>query len=208
MFFISGQTHFLSDLSKNQGKVGLPRCHSGKESTCQCRRHGFNPWVQEDALEKEMATCSGILAWRIPWTEEPSELQSMWLPRVGCDWAPIHTQVMQHHCCPTWPPQLRLSLHRYWLLCWFYHWIHFLLFSRRQYRNRWVFKTAVSKTDKAESQEILGILQASFLATLCGFQILVLQPGIKPRSLVVEVQSPIHWTAREVPCKLLYSKFI
>ena len=95
-----------------------------------------------------------------------------------------------------------------WLLCWFYHWIHFLLFSRRQYRNRWLFKTAVSKTDKAESQEILGILQASFLATLCGFQILVLQPGIKPRSLVVEVQSPIHWTAREVPCKLLYSKFI
>ena len=25
--------------------VGIPRWHSGKESTCQCRRHGFNPWV-------------------------------------------------------------------------------------------------------------------------------------------------------------------
>ena len=36
-------TFFLSDLSKNQGKVELPRCHSGKESTCQCRRHSFNP---------------------------------------------------------------------------------------------------------------------------------------------------------------------
>ena len=32
---------------------------------------------QEDALEKEMATHSSILAWRIPWTEEPGELQSM-----------------------------------------------------------------------------------------------------------------------------------
>ena len=32
---------------------------------------------QEDPLEKEMATHSGILAWRIPWTEEPGGLQSM-----------------------------------------------------------------------------------------------------------------------------------
>ena len=32
---------------------------------------------QEDPLEKEMATYSSILAWEIPWTEEPGELQSM-----------------------------------------------------------------------------------------------------------------------------------
>ena len=38
---------------------------------------------QEDPLEKEMATQSGILAWRIPWTEEPGRLQSMGLQRVG-----------------------------------------------------------------------------------------------------------------------------
>ena len=37
----------------------------------------------EDALEKEMATHSGILAWKIPWTEEPGRLQSMGLQRVG-----------------------------------------------------------------------------------------------------------------------------
>ena len=40
-------------------------------------------WVrllgQEDPLEKEMATHSSILAWRIPWSEEPGELQSMGL---------------------------------------------------------------------------------------------------------------------------------
>ena len=39
----------------------------------------------EDPLEKGMATDSSILAWRIPWTEEPGGLQSMWLQRVGHD---------------------------------------------------------------------------------------------------------------------------
>ena len=36
----------------------------------------------KDPLEKEMATHSSILAWRIPWTEEPGRLQSMGLPRL------------------------------------------------------------------------------------------------------------------------------
>ena len=44
-------------------------------------------WVrslgQEDPLEKGMATHSSILAWRVPWTEEPGRLQLMWLQRVG-----------------------------------------------------------------------------------------------------------------------------
>ena len=46
-------------------------------------------WVQfldcEDHLEKRMATHSYILAWRIPWTEEPGRLQSMGLQRVEHD---------------------------------------------------------------------------------------------------------------------------
>ena len=46
-------------------------------------------WVRslgrEDPLEEEMATHSNILAWRIPWTEEPDGLQSMGSQRVGCD---------------------------------------------------------------------------------------------------------------------------
>ena len=37
----------------------------------------FLPWDGEEPLEKEMATHSSILAWRIPWTEEPGGLQSM-----------------------------------------------------------------------------------------------------------------------------------
>ena len=44
-------------------------------------------WVQslgqKDPLEKEMATHSSILAWRIPWTEKPGGLQCMRLQRVG-----------------------------------------------------------------------------------------------------------------------------
>ena len=44
-------------------------------------------WVQslgqEDSLEKEMAIHSSILAWEIPWTEEPGGIQSMGLQRVG-----------------------------------------------------------------------------------------------------------------------------
>ena len=41
----------------------------------------------EDPLEREMAIHSGILAWRIPWTEEPGGLQPMGLQRVGHKWA-------------------------------------------------------------------------------------------------------------------------
>ena len=58
----------------------------GKESTCQsmrCKRQEFNSLSQEDPLEKEMATHSSILDWKIPWTEEPGGLQSMRLQRVG-----------------------------------------------------------------------------------------------------------------------------
>ena len=40
---------------------------------------------QEDALEKGIATHSSILAWRIPWTEEPGQLQSMGSQRVRRD---------------------------------------------------------------------------------------------------------------------------
>ena len=46
-------------------------------------------WIRslgwEDPLEKGMATHSSILAWRIPWTEEPGRLQSMGLQRVRHD---------------------------------------------------------------------------------------------------------------------------
>ena len=69
-------------------KQGFPGGASVKESACQCRRHKKYGWSlhQEDPLEEGMATHSGILAWRIPWTEEPGGLQSMGLQRVRHDW--------------------------------------------------------------------------------------------------------------------------
>ena len=61
----------------------LLRWLSGKESACQ------ETWVQslgqEDSLEKEMATHSSVLAWRIPGTGEPGGLPSMGSHRVGHD---------------------------------------------------------------------------------------------------------------------------
>ena len=52
----------------------IPRWLSGKEPTCQYRRLRFNPWGWEDSSEKAMATHSSILAWEIPWTQEPGGL--------------------------------------------------------------------------------------------------------------------------------------
>ena len=51
---------------------GFPGGSDGKESSCNARNLGW-----EDPLEEGMATHSSIFAWRIPWTEEPGEMQSM-----------------------------------------------------------------------------------------------------------------------------------
>ena len=69
-----------------QNNIGLPRWLSGKESACQCKRLRFDPWVRKVSLKNEMATQSSILAWKIPWTEEPGRLQSMGSQRVRHDW--------------------------------------------------------------------------------------------------------------------------
>ena len=71
-------------------------------------------WVQslgwEDPLEKGMSTHSSILAWRIPWTEEPGRLQSMGSQRVGHNWA---TNTFHHernyHIIHRWLPQVSSS---------------------------------------------------------------------------------------------------
>ena len=58
----------------------FPGGASGKDPTCQCRRCkrcGFKPCIRKIPLEQGMATHSSILAWRIPWTEEPGRLQSV-----------------------------------------------------------------------------------------------------------------------------------
>ena len=77
---------------------GRPRWLSDKESTYQCRRlrrRGFDPWVRKIPLEKKMASHSGVLAWRIPRTEEPGGLQSVKSQAVGYNWACTHNSASQ-----------------------------------------------------------------------------------------------------------------
>ena len=52
---------------------GLPRWLSGKESACKARDMSLIGG-QKDPLEKEMATHLNILAWEIPWTEQPGRV--------------------------------------------------------------------------------------------------------------------------------------
>ena len=65
----------------------LPGGTGGKELACQSsrqKRHRLS-LGQEDLLEEGMASHSSILAWKIPWTEEPGGLKSMGLQRVRYD---------------------------------------------------------------------------------------------------------------------------
>ena len=64
---------------------------------------GYPDW--EDRLEEEMAACSSILAWRMPWTEEPSVLQTRGSQGVGHDW------VAEHACMwATWQQHVMLNI--------------------------------------------------------------------------------------------------
>ena len=63
-------------LWKNIWLIGLPWWVSGKESTCQIGDIGLIPGLGRSP-EKEVATLSSILAWKIPWIEQPGRLQSM-----------------------------------------------------------------------------------------------------------------------------------
>ena len=67
--------------------VGFPGGSEGKESACSARDLGQEVIQvrmpgQEDPLEKGMATHSSILVWRVPWMEEPGELQFVRSQRV------------------------------------------------------------------------------------------------------------------------------
>ena len=63
-------------------KKGFPGSSEGKVSACNVGHLGSIPGLG-DPLEKELATHSSTLAWKILWTKEPSRLQSMESQRVG-----------------------------------------------------------------------------------------------------------------------------
>ena len=70
----------------------------GKNPLFQYRRVWVHFLGQEDPLELEMAIHSSILAWKIPWTEEPGGLQSLALQKVG-------------HNTTSWTEQPSIPLH-------------------------------------------------------------------------------------------------
>ena len=82
--------HFLLQSTHDTPKLviffvkigGFPWWLSGKEYACM-QETQVQSLGQEDPLEEEMATHSSILAWEIPWTEEPGRLQTMGSQRVG-----------------------------------------------------------------------------------------------------------------------------
>ena len=76
-------------------RICFPGGSHSKESACHAGNSGSIPsW--DDILEKGMATYFSILAWRIPWTEEPGRLQSMGSQRVRHDWA-TNTFTLPHY---------------------------------------------------------------------------------------------------------------
>ena len=106
-------------------------------------------WVrslgQEDPLEKEMATHSSNLAWKIPWKEECGRLQSMGSQRVGHNWATFTSCVLSPWCHPTISssvtplslpsifPSIRVisnesALCNRWPKCWSFQWIFWVDF--------------------------------------------------------------------------------
>ena len=102
-----------------RGMLEIRWC-SGEESACQCRRrkrHGFYSWVRDNPLEKEMATHSSILAWEIPWTEEPGGLQ---LQRIRHNWPTEHARTLTHTHTHTHTHTVHadysFSTHLYWFL--------------------------------------------------------------------------------------------
>ena len=76
---------------------GFPGASDSKESACNTEDPVFNLWVQslgqEDPLEKGIGTHSSILAWTIPWTEQPDRLYSPW----GCKESDT-TEQLSLHC--------------------------------------------------------------------------------------------------------------
>ena len=90
--------------------MGFPGGAGSRELTWQCRRCrrcGFNPLGQENPMNEVMATHSSILAYRIPWTEEPGGQQSMGSYR-GHDWSDLACT----HAC------MYVYVHK-WIKCWF-----------------------------------------------------------------------------------------
>ena len=99
------------------GLWGLPKWFGGKKKK-KIHLPMQETWVwslgEEDPLEKEMATHSSIVTWKIPRTEEPGGLQSMESQRVGHDWAHMRTLVFIWNLSVQW---FFIAISWFWGVC-------------------------------------------------------------------------------------------
>ena len=82
--------------------LGLPWWLSGKESTCQCRRCRFDPWVWKIPWRRAWQLSPVFLPGEFLWTEEPGWLQPMGSQRAGHDWE-INTHIHHLSCFTSHP---------------------------------------------------------------------------------------------------------
>ena len=81
--------YWVTTLSLLMHFKGLPGGASGKEPTGQfrqCKRHGFNPWVEQIPWRRASQPTPVFLPGESPWTEEPGRLQSTGWQRVRYNW--------------------------------------------------------------------------------------------------------------------------
>ena len=88
-------------------KEELPRWFSEEESLCQCSKHRFSLWVGKIPWRGKWQCTPVILAWRIPWTEEPGGLLSVGLQRVGLDLWKEHLCSAMQMPAPSLQPGLK-----------------------------------------------------------------------------------------------------
>ena len=127
----------------------------------QTRRSDFTFPFQFHALEKEMATHSSALAWRIPGTGEPCGLPSMGSHRVGHDWSDLAAIAAVHVWCvgfcegsPTSCPHGTISV-----------WVTSLLLRTLQ---RWWEATSKSRSQKTETSVRQPVLSLECLPACSG----------------------------------------
>ena len=149
----------------------------------QCRRPGFNLWVRKIPWRGEWQPIPlemGILAWEIPWTEEPGGLQSMELQRVGYDWATNSLFLKNNY--------LLICLCRS-DLCW-----------GMQDVALWCSGLSSCGAQALEHVRSVTVVCGLSCFAVCG--IVLPWPGIIPRSSAL--QGGGHWTSRQVPPSFLY----
>ena len=105
LYFILSYLTYYCIYTQGRHWKGLPRWQEWSR-TCLPMQETWETRVRslgwEDPLEEGKATHSSILAWRIPWTEEPGKLQSMGSQRVRHDWSDL--------ACRHWKPQILSNL--------------------------------------------------------------------------------------------------